>query len=159
MDWICQQCQTGTVWKHVTTQEKNSKPSWKSSCRNMMQLNKYKCQRQHLSRKITIAQLQDWEQMNKHQVYRKGAGDQSKSQTEHASTMSHHCEKGCSTERCVNRTVISRTRKNSSSLILVKPHLYVQIWPLRFKKNFFEKFLQKTSSRRQYKEDGKFSPF
>lgn len=114
----------------------------------MMQLNKYKCQLQHLSRKITIAQLQDREQMNKHQVYRKGAGDQSKSQTEHASTMSHHCEKGCSTERCVNRTVISRTRKNSSSLIMVKPHLYVQIWPLHFKKNFFKKLPLEDSTRK-----------
>lgn len=96
-------------WKHATAQEKHSKPSWKNRCRNMMQLNKYKCQLQHLSRKITIAQLQDWEQMNKHQVYRKGAGDQSKSQTEHASTVSHCCEKSCSTETCINRTVISRT--------------------------------------------------
>lgn len=88
---------------------KEFKTFLKNNCRNMMQLNKCKCQLQHLSRKITIAQLQDWEQMNKHQVYRKGVGDQSKSQTEHASTMSHRCEESCSTERCINRTVISRT--------------------------------------------------
>lgn len=121
-----------------------------------MQLNKYKCQLQHLSRKITIAQLQDWEQMNKHKVYRKGAGDQSKSQTEHAPTMSHRCEKTCSTERCVNRTVISRTWEE----FLIFSTGEASSVHSDLASAFQEKFLSKTSSRRQYKEGrGKKSPF
>lgn len=117
----------------------------------MMQLNKYKCQLQHLSRKITIAQLQDWEQMNKHQVYRKGAGDQSKSQSEHASTVSHRCEKSCSTERCINRTVISRTWEE----ILIFNTGEASSVCSDLASAFEEKFLSKTSSRRQNKEGRK----
>lgn len=114
-------------------------------------MNKYKCQLQHLSRKITIARLGT----DKHRAFRKGVGDQSTSQTEHASTMSHCCEKTCGTERCVNRTVISRTYEEI--LIFNTGKASAVILCSDLSSAFQEKFPSKKSSRSEYKE-GKKTP-